>query len=474
MKKIAIGTSDFKKLIDEDAYYIDKSLFIKDIIDDGSDVMLFPRPRRFGKTLNMSMLRYFFEKTDTDNSYLFNNLKISQFIDIMHMQGSFPVIYLTFKDVHETNFEDAIEKIKDLISSKYDSFKYILDSEHISEVEKLYYNGILYKKSNQLDLEVSIKKLSKMLSAYFQTKVIILIDEYDAPIQEGYLHGYYEQIVKFIRNLLSAALKDNEYLKKSVLTGILRLAKESVFSGLNNLDVCTMMSDDFSEYFGFTEKEVKQILADYQIQHQLQEVSHWYNGYQFGDKTIYNPWSILKYVKSHKDGFKPYWVNTSSNDLVKEIITKGSSDVKKELEDLINKKELTKTISEDLVIRDIDKDNDSVWSFLLFSGYLKITNKELKNGKLICKLKIPNAEVHYLYEEIILSWFKESLTNEKFKIMLESLLSGEIEIFEDIFSEYVTQSLSFFDIGNNSESVYHAFVLGMLVSLSQDYEIKIQ
>ncbi|QXM05194.1 AAA family ATPase [Crassaminicella indica] len=471
MKKVPIGISDFKKLITENYYYVDKSLFIKEIINDGSEVILLPRPRRFGKTLNMSMLRYFFEKNDEDNKYLFENLKVNKYKDIMDMQGKYPVIYLTFKDIKDGNFQKCYEKMKEIISKEYSRHRYLIESQFLNEEDEIYFKDILYKRASQVEYETSLKNLSKFLSEYYNQKTIVLIDEYDTPIQSGYLSGYYKEIIEFMRNFLSGALKDNEYLQKGVLTGILRVAKESIFSGLNNLEVFTILKNSYGDKFGFLESEVEEILKHYNIEYEMDEVRKWYNGYIFGENVIYNPWSILNYVKNHENGFRPYWVNTSSNDLVKIVLTKAGETVKKELEDLIKGKAIVKQINEDIVMNDVENGSENVWSFLLFSGYLKVINENLKMGRSFCTLEIPNFEVKYLYEEIILSWFKESINNEKFNYMLKSLTTGDIETFEDIFSEYIIKSASYFDI-EESEKFYHAFVLGILVALNEEYEVK--
>ncbi|QXM06619.1 AAA family ATPase [Crassaminicella indica] len=470
MKKVPIGISDFKKLITENYYYVDKSLFIKEIINDGSEVILLPRPRRFGKTLNMSMLRYFFEKSDEDNKYLFENLKVNKYKDIMGMQGKYPVIYLTFKDIKDGNFQKCYEKMKEIISIEYYKHKYLLDN-YLKGIEETYFKKILSMEASQGQYETSLKNLSKFLSEYYNQKTIVLIDEYDTPIQSGYLSGYYKEIIEFMRNFLSGALKDNEYLQKGVLTGILRVAKESIFSGLNNLKVCTILKNHYSDKFGFLESEVEEILKYYNIESEMDEVRKWYNGYIFGENIIYNPWSILNYVDNYEKGFRAYWVNTSSNDLVKIVLTKAGETVKKELEDLIKGKAIVKQINEDIVMNDVENGSENVWSFLLFSGYLKVINENLKMGRSFCTLEIPNFEVKYLYEEIILSWFKESINNEKFNYMLKSLTTGDIETFEDIFSEYIIKSASYFDI-EESEKFYHAFVLGILVALNEEYEVK--
>jgi hypothetical protein len=402
MKKIPIGISDFKRIIEDEYYYVDKSLFIKEIIDDGSTVLLIPRPRRFGKTLNMTMLKYFYEKSTEDTKYLFNSLKVAEHKDIMDHQGKYPVIYITFKDEKYYNWEDCKRGLELLITKEFRKHKQILSSEVLDEEEKEEYESILKGKAENVVYLKSLKNLSEYLSRWYKQKTIILIDEYDVPIQSGYLNDYYDNVIEFMRNFLSAALKDNEYIEKAVMTGILRVAKESIFSGLNNIEVYSILKQSYSDSFGFLETDVEQILKYYNITCEIDEVKVWYNGYAFGNNVIYNPWSILNYAKNSEEGLRPYWVNTSSNDLVRNVLTKGGEGVKKELEALIEDKELEKFINEDVVMNDINRSTENLWSFLLFSGYLKASNKEIRRGRSYCSLKIPNVEVKYLYEEIML------------------------------------------------------------------------
>lgn len=473
MKKISLGCSDFKEFITENYYFVDKSLFIKEIVEDSSKVILLPRPRRFGKSMNMSMLRYFFEKKEESNRELFKNLNIYKDREVMDMQGKYPVIYITFKDEKYSKWGFCEIGLKKIIRDEFAKHRYILKSDILDSFEKDEFVKILEEKADYVTYLRGLKILSNYLYRFYKQKVVILIDEYDVPIQSGYSNGYYDEIIEFIRNFLSAGLKDNEYLEKGILTGILRVAKESIFSGLNNISVCTILSSRYSDYFGFTEEEVGKISKYYGIEANLEEVKAWYNGYIFGDIVIYNPWSILNYVYNFKDGFKAHWTNTSSNDLVKKLITKGGAELKKELEQLIKGEALEKRINEDIVMRDIDKGTENVWSFLLFSGYLKVVKKRLDMGEMYCNLSIPNKEVKYLYRQIILGWFRESINNDQFDIMLKSLVTGDIETFEDIFSDYIIKSASFFDIsGDESEKIYHSFILGMLVALNENYEVK--
>ncbi|KYH35154.1 putative AAA-ATPase [Clostridium tepidiprofundi DSM 19306] len=472
-KRIPIGVSDFKSIIEENYYFVDKSLFIKEVIEDGSKVILIPRPRRFGKTLNLSMLKYFYEKESCDNRYLFSNLKINKFKEVMDIQGKYPVIYITFKDEKHSQWERCLSSLERLIKSEFGKHSYILKSDVLAEYEKEEVLDILYGRASHDTYIDGLKLLSEYLYRYYNKKVVILIDEYDVPIQSGFLYGYYDKVIEFMRIFLSGGLKDNVYLEKSVLTGILRVAKESIFSGLNNLDVSTILSYNFDSWFGFLDEEVEELFKYYNIEYDMDNVRNWYNGYIFGDKVIYNPWSVLKYAKSYREGFKPYWVNTSSNDLVKRILSRGGEKLKIELESLIKGEPIEKIVNQDIVIKDIDSSSENTWSFLLFSGYLKVCDRKWKEGDLYCKLTIPNLEVKYLYKQIIKSWFNENVSSDNFNIMLKSLITGDIETFDILFSEYVLKSLSYFDVGSTeSEKVYHAFVLGMLVSLNKDYYVK--
>jgi hypothetical protein len=472
MKKIPIGISDFKKMIMEQYYFVDKSLFIKDIVEDGAEVILLPRPRRFGKTLNMSMLKYFYEKTEENTKELFKGLNIYEHEKIMAMQGNYPVIYLTFKDEKYSKWEDCKRGIERLISNLYITFEYLLNEDILNEQQKKRFIRICNEEADIIELSKSLSELCYYLHEYHKIKVVILIDEYDVPIQGGYLNDYYDKVIEFMRNFLSGALKDNNYLEKAVLTGILRISKESIFSGLNNLEVSSILKKSYSRCFGFIDSEVENMLKEYEIDVDMEEVRSWYNGYIFGEEIIYNPWSILNYVKNSEDGFKAYWVNTSGNDLVKKLLTKGGATVKQDLESLILGEEIIKEVNEDIVMQDIDKNSENLWSFLLFSGYLKVVKTELIKGRSYCNLKIPNLEVLYLYEGIILSWFRDSINSDNYKLMLNSLVKGDIEVFEDILREFVLKSVSYFDLDINNENFYHAFVLGMLTGLGENYEIK--
>ena len=475
MKKLPVGISDFKEIIEENYYYADKSLLIRDVVEIGSKAMLMPRPRRFGKTLNIMMLKYFFEKTDKDFSYLFTNLAIWQEGEkYRNMQGKYPVIYLTFKDVKSSEWDECYSFMKRLIADEFSRHWYVLESGLLNEMEKDFFVRIIKLTGDTADYQIALKKLSEYLYIYHQTKVIVLIDEYDTPIHEGYVEKYYKKIVGFMKNMLSGVLKDNTSLEKAVLTGILRVSKESIFTGLNNFKVYSLIKNDFSTYFGLTENEVEQIIKYYTIEHELDDIKRWYNGYIFGNHVIYNPWSIINFADSPNEGLRPYWINTSGNALIKQLITSSGSAIKKDIEKLIRGEKIQKSIQDDMVFDDLDKEEDVLWSFLLFTGYLKAVSVEfVDEGRWVCELQIPNREVVYFYKNTLVDWFKLSTTSTKMQAMLEGLIEGEIDVFEYHFKEFVVRTMSYFDpTGEEPERVYHAFVLGMLLNLSDNYIIK--
>ncbi len=473
-KNIQVGTSDFREIIKENYYFVDKSLLIKEFLENSAKVILTPRPRRFGKTLNMSMLKYFFDIENKDeNKDLFKGLEIGNEEEIMKMQGAYPVIFLTFKNEKHLSFENLQDGIKSVMYNIYMDHYYLLESEKLSQFDKERFKEILDRKGSIVEFSEALSNLMRYLNKHYNKKVIVLIDEYDVPIQESYLRGYYEEAIVLIRNILTAALKDNVYLEKSLVTGILRVAKESIFSGLNNIEVDSILGINFNDKFGFTEEQVINLLEYYNLSEKIDEVKKWYNGYIFGGKIIYNPWSVLNYIKNNAMGFMPYWVNSSSNDLIKRLLSNGNEDTKKNLEELIKGNSIKKIVDDHVVMKDVEDDEENLWGFLTLSGYLKSVNKELIRGKFNCELKIPNEEVSIFYENLIEKWFKESLTSKKYAIMLNALVTGDVETFGGFFKNFVLNNISYFDVsGEEPEKVYHAFVLGMIVSLSDKYEVK--
>jgi hypothetical protein len=473
-KSIQLGTSDFKELIEGNNYFVDKSLLIKEFLENGSKIILTPRPRRFGKTLNLSMLRYFFDiRTKSDTKELFNGLKVEKEKEVMKLQGEYPVIFVTFKNQKHMNYKEFIDGMIVLIFNLYREFEYLLESDKLTDIDKRKYQKVLNEDINVAELENSISDLMYYLNKHYGRKVILFIDEYDVPIQEAYMRGYYGELISLIRNILTSALKDNIYLEKAMITGILRVAKESIFSGLNNLEVDTILGYDFNDKFGFTEEEVDQLINYYNAMEDIDGIKKWYNGYVFGGEIIYNPWSVLSYLKKRREGFMPYWINSSSNDLIKKLLLKGDTNMKLELEELIAGNSISKAIDDSIVMSEVEDSNENIWSFLLMCGYLKAVKTENIEGILQCELKIPNKEVLIFYNNLIEKWFKESMTSQKYDLMLKTLVIGDIEIFAGLFKEFVINNISYFDVsGKEPERVYHAFVLGMLISLSKNYKVK--
>ena len=471
MKKIALGESDFRSIIENNEYFVDKSLLIKEIFEDSSRIILIPRPRRFGKTLNLSMIRYFVERCDEDRRYLFNNLLIEKEKDIMKRQGIYPTIYLTFKDEKHDKFEDFQMKLAFFVSEIYKKHYYLYESLTF-QVDKDYFDKIINKVSTKAELEMSLKNLSKYLYDYYGEKIIILIDEYDTPIQHSYFSGIYDDTIAFMRNFLSNTLKDNIYLEKALLTGILRVARESIFSGLNNLDVYSILKEGYSDKFGFTEVEIEKMLNDFNIVKEKDEFKRWYNGYLFGNTVIYNPWSTLSYLKDKNEYFMPYWVNTSENKIIKTILAKGSDGLKKSFEELLKGNTIETAIDENIIMADIEANENNVWSFLLLSGYLKVVDKIRKEDEIYYEVAIPNVEVKHMYNKIIKDWASESYVSSEYNEMLKALINFDYEVFEEIFIDYVEKSLSYFDVsGEEPERVYHSFVLGMLVALNNTHYV---
>ena len=472
-QQLPLGTSDFKSLIDEKLYYVDKTPLIADIIK-GSRITLLPRPRRFGKTLNMSMLNYFFSNQH-DYRHLFDGLAITKNADAMKHCGQYPVIFLSFKDVKVPTFERCFDKLNYLTQQLYITHANLLETEIFVEKEREQFLAILNGSANQNLVEQSILLLSTLLHRHYHKPVVILIDEYDMPINSAYTQGYYEELVGFLRNLLSGAFKDNPSLFKGVMTGILRIARESIFSGLNNIEVCSLAEQDFNQYFGFTEPETEKLLADYQLTHRLPAVREWYNGYNFGEVTIYNPWSILHLAKKRGE-LKPYWLNTSDNALVRDLIARSSLLVKQELESLLvdNNAVVRKPLNEHIVFRDIHQSNDALWNFLLFSGYLSYKNLSIECKHLYADLGIPNMEVASFYEDSILAWFSERPNSDlELPDILTLLIRCDFDSFSRAFRRFCADTFSYFDVkGKQPERFYHAFVLGMLVQLQKTHTIK--
>lgn len=403
----------------------------------------------------------------------------------MELQGQYPVIYLTFKDVKESNWESSFKKIKDIIAKELEQHLTIIQKT-LPSYKLTEYMSIITKSADAEIYSRSLLDLTNILSQYYNKKVLVLIDEYDAPIHAGFIHGFYNEIIQFMRSLLTSVFKDNPHLEKGVLTGILRTAKEGIFSGLNNLSVYSLLDTEFEDKFGFTEQEVKQLLTDWEMLNQLPEIQAWYNGYKFGDRTIYNPWSLISCI-SKKGTLKPYWLNTSDNQIIKKLISLASSEVKEELELLLNKKEIEKEITDAVIFPGIENNSKALWSLLLFSRYLTYSSCKLIIGKTYCNLAIPNQEIEILYKELITEVFERTLTTQKMNIMFHALTTGDIDTFEILLQEFLLNSISMYDLPSNERSdfakastdcgyepgkTYHLFVLGLLVLLADQYQVK--
>lgn len=470
MQGIGIGVSDFKMLRLKDNYFIDKSLFIKNIIDNQSGVVLITRPRRFGKTLNMSMLRYYFDCAKQNTRELFEGLKImKQDEKYTSKQGYYPCIYITLKDVNEDTYEKMLLDMKTAVLEMYLEHMYLLDSDKIYPFEKEKINDILYCREDEVTLKNSVRDLSKYLNRYYEKPVILLVDEYDVPLQTAYVQGFYEQTIQFFKTFYGTTFKDNPYLEKTVLTGVSRVAKESIFSGANNFKVFTVLDDDFSEDFGITREEMKKVISDFDIHEDEEEIKKWYDGYIIGNTDgIYNPWSILNYLTDRK--LVPYWVNTSSNDLIK-LILKKSTTVKEKIERLLRGEEIEAKINLETIIVGIENNEDNIWGLLVGTGYLKVTGIVDLATK-IYKVKIPNYEIKFLFSEIIDDWFRDKVIGNDLNSILKDLITLNLDEFEQKFQILVKQMFSFMDVGENTaENFYHAFVLGMLVALKDSYYV---
>ena len=468
-KPMPVGISDFRKLITGGYYFVDKSDFIREIIETGAEVILLPRPRRFGKTLNMDMLRVFFEKDRPDTKPLFQGLSVEKEECFALHHGKYPVISLTLKDVKQPDWASCLENMKTVVGQEYSRHRCLMDGDLLFPEEKVRFEKILNGSAHVTDYESSLKFLSEFLHRHHSQPPVILIDEYDTPLHAGYNKGYYEEVVGFMRNFLSGGLKDNPHLFKGVLTGILRVAKESIFSGLNNPGVYTILTGKFSESFGFTETEVRQMLGDYGMESLYDRVSFWYDGYVFGKTVIYNPWSVICFLDSGGDE-KPYWINTGDTSLIDRLVTGGGKEIRDEIGRLLEGQTVERPIYESIVMRDLDVRDDLLWSFLLFSGYLKTAGDPVYRN--VRPLAVPNEEVKQAYEEMVIRWFSEKIESNCLLDMIRGLETGDAVLFERVLRKVVMQIMSFHDLDHKAEKVYHALVLGMLVWMSGKYDIR--
>ena len=485
MKKVEFSLSDFKELIESNCYYVDKSMFIHELLNNNPrSVTIIPRPRRFGKTLNMTMLKYFFEKPldGVSNVHLFDGLAITQYPEIMARQGKSPVIFITFKGIKDSTWQGCYEKIIDIIASEYKRFNGILNKTFTEQDEQDIFNAIKSQKATQVQYENALKFLSMHVHRICGTRPIILIDEYDAPMQSGFESEYYEEIKNFMYSFFCAGLKDNNNLEFAVITGILRVAKESIFSGMNNSVSYSLLNDTYADKFGFLQSEVDTMLEYFNVPIPRDEIKHWYNGYRVGRPkhdaqgneyftTIYNPWAIIECVKTK--GLGNFWVNTGGNFLIKETMRHANATDKQDLIAILQGQPVTKTINDAIVFRDIYRDSSSMWSFLVFTGHLTWNTRNDRLGETVAQLILPNYEVRSSIKKMIAGWFIDERFKRKdqFEQMVSGIQNGIPELFLQMFNNNVLASMSYFDLGADGESVYQAFTLGILVSLADTHEV---
>lgn len=478
-KPLPIGVDNFEKLIENEYYYVDKTLLIKDLLDNKADVNLFTRPRRFGKTLNMSMLQCFFEDErhwntgeKKDNTALFNGMNI---MDEGHkytsQMGQYPVINLSLKSAKQGTLELAFKCLREEISSEFRRHQFIVESDLLKDQKEEFLK--IAKKDEDMSLYITaLKFLSECLYKYFGKKVIILIDEYDVPLENSFFRGFYEEMIDFIRSLFESSLKTNPYLEFAAITGCLRISKESIFTGLNNLKIISILNDRYDEYFGFTDDEVKKICLDYKMQGKYETIKKWYNGYIFGDANVYNPWSVVQYVDDLKENINKfpssYWANTSSNSIVKTLIERADFNVKKEIELLIEGKTIEKPVHEDITYDEIYDSMDNLYNFMFFTGYFKMIDEKMEDDKRYLELAIPNKEVKYIFKEKILKWFNNKIKVRDLSKMYDAIIGRNPEVFEEELNKLLIETISFNDA---YENFYHGFVTGSLMNM-HNYLVK--
>ena len=462
MKRLAIGLSDFKHLIEEDFYYFDKTKFIEEIIEDGSQVKLFARPRRFGKTLNMSMLKYFFDiKNREENKEIFKDLYIEK-TEAFKEQGQYPVIFLSLKDLKALTWEQMEKAIKSAISRLFSEYKYLLND--LDKFDTLTFENILLKNTELEDLKEALKFLTRILYEKYNKKVVVLIDEYDSPLVSAYINGYYEKAKDFFKTFYSTVLKDNSYLQMGVLTGIIRVIKAGIFSDLNNLSTYTILSDVYTDSYGLTEEEVEKSLKYYGIEQEISNVKDWYDGYKFGDSEVYNPWSILNFLQ-YKE-LRAYWVDTSGNDLIKDVLKKITKNTIEALERLFNGEGLKQNISG---TSDLSKllSEEELWELMLFSGYLTVEEKIDQDNYV---LRLPNKEVRTLYRK---TFFEKYFgRGSKLLYLMEALTENRIDEYEERLQEILLTSVSYNDTKKGNEAFYHGLIMGMGLYLEGEYITK--
>ena len=494
MKKIGIGYEFYKDFIDQNLYYVDKTLLVRDILEKGGQVNLITRPRRFGKTLALSMLRTFFElEYDREGNIIdkrpyFEGMKILKAGDeVLSKMGQYPVIKLSLKSAKQPDFYTAFLKLREEIIGEFRRHDYLLSSSVLKDAQKedfnALYRGLSYweeKTKNAMNREekkellkeeaaryaTSLKTLSECLKEHHGKKAIILIDEYDVPLENAWFAGFYDEMTGFIRSLFESALKTNDALELAVVTGCLRISKESIFTGLNNLRVNSIRGKEFGEYFGFTREETEQMLIDYDLKENIDIVKDWYDGYLFGESEVYNPWSVTTYVSEHRGAperfAEPYWSNTSSNSIIKDLVDKADDDTKQELDLLISGGSIEKPIHEDVTYGDIYKSQDNLWNFLFFTGYMKKISERQEGDDIYLTMGIPNREIRSIYRNQVREWFNTELKKEDRSALHKAVLEKDTDKMSDILTEFLSKSISTFD---NEESFYHGFLLSMLIGI---------
>ena len=468
-KKISIGVEDFKRIIEDDGYFVDKTLLIKKLIESGTQVNLFTRPRRFGKTLNQFMIRRFFEDEITEkgekieNGHLFDGLKITQCgEEMMRHQQQYPVIFMSLKSAKQPNFDMAYACLVDEICKEFQRHSYVLQGQMPKRNREIF-ERIQSGKASEKEYATALSFLSECLAVYHGKKSIILIDEYDVPLENAYFRGFYDKMIDFIRSLLDTALKTNPYLQKAVITGCLRISKESIFTGLNNLEEDSVLHTRYGDAFGFTQEEVSEMLSYYSLSENLEEVKKWYDGYLFNETEIYNPWSILKYVNDRKDSVTqfplPYWSNTSGNSIIREMIENADEDARRDLETLMEGGTIKKQVHENITYGDIHTSQENLWNFLFFTGYLKKAGERFEKNKLFLEMKIPNMEIESIYEDSISQWFEKKIEKTDRSPLIRALETGDCKAAENFLNEQLLDTISYFDY---AESYYHGFMTGLL------------
>lgn len=471
-KPLPIGISDYVRA-QADYYYVDKTMLIKEFLDQKPLVSLFTRPRRFGKTLNMDMLRVFFEISEENTSKYFEDKAIWQCgEEYRNQQGQYPVVFLTFKDVKFDSWKATLDKIRDLLQEEFGRHQELATSERIAEYEKTYFAKIINGDASEVDLTASLAKLSQMLTKHYGKAPIIIIDEYDTPIQEGYSKDFYDEIIGFMRNFFSGAFKDNKNLTYGFLTGILRIAQESIFSGLNNLTVNSVMDEEYDQFFGFTVSEVREMLKYYGVLDKEEELKDWYDGYLFGSTEIYNPWSVINYISR---GCIPqaYWVNTGKNEILEDVLKVATEDITERLYSLLQGERVIARIDQNVVYRSLSEDPANIYSLLLVAGYLKTPKKELQaDGSYLCEVSIPNREIAAVYKSEVLSHLLQigAITRTTANKIAGSLYANDYKNLQKAIAEYMDKSVSFYDAG--AEGFYHGLVLGLIALMDNQYKIK--